>query len=79
MWKKAKIEETKLKLTYTKIYAPQAGKIGKKNVSKGSMCRQAHYREWYDLLVVAILKNQLKKLYPGKEVDIEIDLSRPGK
>ncbi|GAC1442569.1 MAG: hypothetical protein NVSMB63_11000 [Sediminibacterium sp.] len=33
--KKAKIAETKLKLTYTRIFAPQAGKIGKKNVSEG--------------------------------------------
>ena len=38
--KKAKIDQTKLKLTYTKIYAPVAGKIGKKSISIGSLCKQ---------------------------------------
>ncbi|MBO9572212.1 MAG: HlyD family secretion protein, partial [Chitinophagaceae bacterium] len=33
--KKAQIDQQKLKLSYTKIYAPQAGKIGKKNISLG--------------------------------------------
>jgi len=76
--KKAKIEETKLKLTYTKIYAPQAGKIGKKNVSEGqyvqagtplfSIVNDTTY--W---VVANFKENQLKKLYPGKEVDIEVD------
>ena len=76
--KKAKIEEIKLKLTYTKIYSPQAGKIGKKNVSEGqyvqagtplfSIVNDTTY--W---VVANFKENQLKKLYPGKEVDIEID------
>jgi membrane fusion protein (multidrug efflux system) len=76
--KKAKIEQTKLKLTYTKIFAPQAGKIGKKNVSEGqyvqagtplfSIVNDTTY--W---VVANFKENQLKKLYPGKEVDIEVD------
>ncbi|MES2330296.1 MAG: HlyD family secretion protein [Bacteroidota bacterium] len=76
--KKAKIEQTKLKLTYTKIFAPQAGKIGKKNVSEGqyvqagtplfSIVNDTTY--W---VIANFKENQLKKLYPGKEVDIEID------
>ena len=76
--KKAKIEQTKLKITYTKIYAPQAGKIGKKNVSEGqyvqagtplfSIVNDTTY--W---IVANFKENQLKKLYPGKEVDVEID------
>lgn len=76
--KKAKIEQTRLKLTYTKIYAPQAGKIGKKNVSEGqyvqagtplfSIVNDTTY--W---IVANFKENQLKKLYPGKEVDIEVD------
>lgn len=76
--KKAKIEQTKLKLTYTKIYAPQAGKIGKKNVSEGqyvqagtplfSIVNDTTY--W---VIANFKENQLKKLYPGKEVDLEID------
>jgi membrane fusion protein (multidrug efflux system) len=76
--KKAKIEQTQLKITYTKIYAPQAGKIGKKNVSEGqyvqagtplfSIVNDTTY--W---VVANFKENQLKKLYPGKEVDIELD------
>jgi len=76
--KKAKIEQTRLKLTYTKIFAPQAGKIGKKNVSEGqyvqagtplfSIVNDTTY--W---VIANFKENQLKKLYPGKEVDIEID------
>ena len=76
--KEAKIAQTKLKLTYTKIFAPQAGKIGKKNVSEGqyvqagtplfSIVNDSTY--W---VVANFKENQLKKLYPGKEVDIEID------
>lgn len=76
--KKAKIEQTKLKLTYTQIFAPQAGKIGKKNVSVGqyvqagtplfSIVNDTTY--W---VVANFKENQLKKLYPGKEVEIEID------
>ena len=76
--KKAKIEQTKLKLTYTKIYAPQAGKIGKKNVSEGqyvqagtplfSIVNDTTY--W---IVANFKENQLKKLYPGKEVEVEMD------
>lgn len=76
--KKAKIEQTKLKITYTQIFAPQAGKIGKKNVSEGqyvqagtplfSIVNDTTY--W---VVANFKENQLKKLYPGKEVDIEVD------
>ncbi len=76
--KKAKIEQTKLKISYTRIFAPQAGKIGKKNVSEGqyvqagtplfSIVNDTTY--W---VVANFKENQLKKLYPGKEVTIEID------
>jgi membrane fusion protein (multidrug efflux system) len=76
--KRAKINEIKLKLTYTKIYAPQAGKIGKKNVSEGqyvqagtplfSIVNDTTY--W---VVANFKENQLRKLYPGKEVDVEVD------
>lgn len=76
--KRARIEQTKLKLTYTKIFSPQAGKIGKKNVSEGqyvqagtplfSIVNDTTY--W---VIANFKENQLKKLYEGKEVDIEID------
>jgi membrane fusion protein (multidrug efflux system) len=76
--KQAKIEQTKLKITYTRVFAPQAGRIGKKNVSEGqyvqagtplfSIVNDTTY--W---IVANFKESQLKKLYPGKEVDIEID------
>lgn len=76
--KKARIEQTKLKVTYTKIYAPQAGKIGRKNVSEGqyvqagtplfSIVNDTTY--W---IIANFKENQLKRLYPGKEVAIEVD------
>lgn len=76
--KKAKIEQTKLKISYTRIFAPQAGRIGKKNVSEGqyvqagtplfSIVNDTTY--W---IVANFKENQLKKLYPGKEVDVEVD------
>lgn len=76
--KKAKIEQTKLKLTYTKIYAPQAGKIGKKNVSEGQYVQAGSplfsiVNDTTYWIIANFKENQLKKLYPGKEVDIEID------
>ena len=76
--KKAKIEQTKLKITYTKIYAPQAGKIGKKNVSAGQFVQAGTplfsiVNDTTYWIIANFKENQLKKLYPGKEVDVEID------
>jgi membrane fusion protein (multidrug efflux system) len=75
---KAKIDEIKLKLTYTKIFAPQAGKIGKKNVSEGQFVQAGTplfsiVNDTTYWVIANFKENQLKKLYPGKEVDIEID------
>lgn len=76
--KKAKIEQTELKITYTKIYAPQAGKIGKKNVSVGQFVQAGTplfsiVNDTTYWIVANFKENQIKKLYPGKEVDIEVD------
>ncbi len=76
--KQAKIEQQKLKISYTKIYAPQAGKIGKKNVSEGqfvqagtplfSIVNDSAY--W---IVANFKENQLHALTPGKKVDVRVD------
>lgn len=76
--KKAKIEQQKLKISYTKIYAPQAGKIGKKNISEGqfvqagtpmfSIVNDTSY--W---IVANFKETQIRKFHPGMEVDIELD------
>jgi membrane fusion protein (multidrug efflux system) len=76
--KKAKIDEVKLKLTYTKIYAPVTGKIGKKNVSEGQYVQAGAplfsiVNDTTFWIVANFKESQLKKLYPGKEVDIEVD------
>jgi membrane fusion protein (multidrug efflux system) len=76
--KKAKIKETELKLTYTKIVAPSAGKIGKKNISVGqfvqagtplfSIVNDSSY--W---VVANFKESQLAPLYEGKKVKIRVD------
>ena len=77
-FKKTKIDEVKLKITYSKIYAPLSGKIGKKNVTEGqfvqagsplfSIVNDSTY--W---VTANFKENQIKNLYPGKEVDLSID------
>jgi len=76
--KKAKIAQTKLKLTYTKIYAPVAGKIGKKSISVGQFVQAGSplfsIVNDSDYWIVANFKeNQIRKLYIGKEVEIKLD------
>jgi membrane fusion protein (multidrug efflux system) len=76
--KKAKIEEVKLKLTYTKVYAPQSGKLGKKNISEGQFVQAGTplfsiVNDTTYWIVANFKENQLGKLYPGKPVDIEVD------
>ncbi len=76
--KKAAIEQQKLKIAYTKIYAPQPGKLGKKNVTMGqyvqagtpmfSIVNDSTY--W---IVANFKETQIKKFYPGMPVDIALD------
>jgi len=76
--KKTKTDEVKLKISYTKIYAPSSGKIGKKNITAGqfvqagsplfSIVNDSSY--W---VTANFKENQLKNLTAGKVVDIEID------
>jgi membrane fusion protein (multidrug efflux system) len=76
--KKAIIDQQRLKISYTKIYAPQSGKIGKRNVSIGqfvqagsplfSIVNDSTY--W---IVGNFKETQIKKFVPGQEADIELD------
>ncbi|RTL56576.1 MAG: HlyD family efflux transporter periplasmic adaptor subunit [Sphingobacteriales bacterium] len=74
----AKIDQQKLKLTYTKIFAPQSGKIGKRNVSEGQFVQEGtplfsivdNSTYW---VVANFKENQLRHLYRGKKVEINID------
>lgn len=76
--KKAAIEQQKLKISYTKIYAPQGGKIGKKNITVGqyvqagsplfSIVNDSTY--W---IVANFKETQIKKFHDGMPVEIELD------
>jgi len=76
--KKAAIEQQKLKISYTKIYAPQAGKIGKRNVTIGqyvqagtplfSIVNDTTY--W---IVANFKETQIEKFHDGIPVEIELD------
>ena len=76
--KKAKIKETELKLSYTKITTPSTGKIGKKNINIGqfvqagtplfSIVNDSSY--W---IVANFKESQLESLQEGKKVNIRVD------
>ena len=76
--KQAKIKETELKLSYTKITAPSTGKIGKKNINIGqfvqagtpmfSIVNDSSY--W---IVANFKESQLESLTEGKKVNIRVD------
>ncbi len=76
--KKAAIEQQKLKISYTKIYAPQGGKLGKKNITVGqyvqagtplfSIVNDSTY--W---IVANFKETQIKKFHPQMPVSIELD------
>jgi membrane fusion protein (multidrug efflux system) len=76
--KQSRINQQKLKLSYTKVYAPQSGKIGKKTISEGqfvqagtplfSIVNDSTY--W---VVGNFKENQLYALSAGKKVTISMD------
>jgi membrane fusion protein, multidrug efflux system len=76
--KRAKINEQKLKLTYTKIFAPLAGKIGKKTISEGQFVQAGTplfsiVNDTTYWIVANFKETQIKKFHPGMEVDIKLD------
>ena len=76
--KEAQINQQKLKISYTKIYAPQAGKLGKKNISLGQFVQAGSplftiVGDTTYWVVANFKENQIKKLHPGMPVNIELD------
>jgi membrane fusion protein (multidrug efflux system) len=68
----------KLKLTYTKIYAPQNGRIGKKTISEGQFVQSGTplfsiVNDSIFWVVGNFKENQLYALSTGKKVDITMD------
>ena len=78
----AEVEQAKLDLSYTKIYAPQSGKVSARSVEKGNyvqigqpLMQIVPKRVW----IVANFKEiQLTHMHPGQPVSIKID-TYPGK
>jgi membrane fusion protein, multidrug efflux system len=76
--KKAVIEQQKLKISYSKIYAPQAGKIGKRNVSEGQFVQAGSplfsiVNDTTYWIVANFKETQIKKFVPGMEVEFTLD------
>lgn len=76
--KKAAIEQQKLKISYTKIYAPQSGKIGKKNVTVGQYVQAGSplfsiVNDTTYWVVANFKETQIKKFHEGMPVEVELD------
>src|SRR2546428_3695387 len=76
--KKAKIEEQKLKLSYTNIIATTSGRIGKKNIEKGQYVQPGQplmtIIDGNEFWVIANFKEtQIEKIEVGQPVKISID------
>jgi len=76
--KKAQIDQQLLKLSYTSIFAPLGGKIGKKNISEGQYVQAGAplftiVNDTTYWIVANFKESQIRKLHPGMQVDIELD------
>lgn len=73
----SEIDEAKLNLSYTKIYAPQSGKISARTVEEGNYVQVAQPLMSIvsdEVWVVANYKEtQLEQVRPGQEVIIKVD------
>jgi membrane fusion protein, multidrug efflux system len=76
--REAGVENAKLRLSYTKIYAPAAGKVGKVNLQKGQYIQPGqplfsivnNEAFW---IIANYKETQLRNLKTGQAVKIEID------
>ncbi|MEO8149523.1 MAG: HlyD family secretion protein [Bacteroidia bacterium] len=76
--KKSRIDQQKLKLSYTKLIAPVAGKVSKKNIEPGQFVQAGQTLfsivSDSDYWIVANFKEtQLEHMKIGQEVNIKID------
>jgi membrane fusion protein (multidrug efflux system) len=76
--RKAAVDQARLRLSFTKIYAPASGKIGRKAIDKGQYVQPG--QTLFTILnndnfwVIANFKEtQLQKMQEGQEVNIELD------
>jgi len=76
--KKAAIEQQQLKISYTKIYAPLAGKIGKRNITVGQFVQAGAplfsiVNDTTYWVVANFKETQIRKFRPGMPVEFELD------
>jgi len=76
--KKARIEQQKLKISYTNVYAPATGKLGKKSVSLGQFVQAGSplftiVNDTSFWVVANFKENQIERMHPGMEVNLELD------
>lgn len=76
--KKAQIDQQLLKISYTSIFAPLGGKIGKKNISEGQYVQAGAplftiVNDTTYWIIANFKESQIRKLRPGMQVDIELD------
>ena len=74
----AAIQQQQLKISYTKIFAPQSGKVGKLNISAGQFVQAGSplfsiVNDTTYWIVANFKETQIRKFYPGMPVQIELD------
>lgn len=76
--KAAAIRQQQLKISYTKIYAPQSGKLGKLNITEGQLIQAGSplfsiVNDTTYWIVANFKETQIRKFYPGMPVEISLD------
>lgn len=76
--KKVKIEQQKLRLTYSKVYAPTSGRIGKKTIESGQFIQAGQplmtiVQENNFWVVANFKETQVSSLKIGDEVEMTLD------
>ncbi|WP_026995083.1 HlyD family secretion protein [Flectobacillus major] len=76
--KKVKIAQQALKLTYTKVYAPSDGRIGKKNIEAGQFIQAGQplmtiVQDSLFWVVANFKEKQIARLKVGDEAELKID------
>ncbi|MEA5404232.1 HlyD family secretion protein [Arcicella sp. DC2W] len=76
--KRVKIEQQKLKLTYSKVYAPTSGRIGKKSVEAGQFIQAGQplmtiVQDTTFWVVANFKETQVSRLKIGGEVELKLD------
>ncbi len=74
----SRIDQQKLRLTYTKVYAPAAGRIGRKNVEPGQYIQPGQtlatvVQDSVYWIVANFKETQIERIRVGQDVTVKID------